>query len=112
MPFVLQPWHLLACIVAGYASREQQQVIDCLRTENAVLREKLSRRRLRLNDDQRRLAVKGKTQQAHRGKTSPGERLPCSDAAEFGSFHVHALCRHRLGPAVATLRTSWQVAGS
>jgi transposase InsO family protein len=61
MPFVLQPWHLLACVVVGYANREQQQVIDYLRTENAVLREKLGRRRIRLNDDQRRwLAAKGK----------------------------------------------------
>src|ERR1700722_1580232 len=62
MNFALQPWHLLTCIVAGYANREQQQVIDYLRTENAVLREKLGRRGLRLNDDQRRrLAVQGKT---------------------------------------------------
>ncbi len=60
MTFVLQPWHLLACVVAGYAHREQQPVIDYLRTENAVLREKLGRRRIRLNDDQRRrLAAKG-----------------------------------------------------
>jgi putative transposase len=61
MKFALQPWHLLACIVAGYANREQQQIIDYLRTENTILREKLGRRRLRLNDDQRRLlAAKGK----------------------------------------------------
>ena len=61
MKFVLQQWQLLACIVAGYANREQQLVIDYLRTENAVLREKLGRRRLRLNDEQRRrLAEKGK----------------------------------------------------
>jgi transposase InsO family protein len=61
MHFVLQPWHLLACIVAGYAKREQQRVIDYLRTENAILREKLGCRRIRLNDDQRRrLAATGK----------------------------------------------------
>jgi hypothetical protein len=59
MPVVLQPWHLLACIVAGYANRQQQLVIDYLRTENAILREKPGTRRLRLTDDQRRrLAVK------------------------------------------------------
>src|SRR4051812_15246709 len=59
MHFVLQPWHLLACIVAGDANREQQQVIDYLRTENAILRESLGTRRLRLTADQRRrLAVK------------------------------------------------------
>jgi putative transposase len=61
MKFALQPWHLLACIVAGYANGEQQQIIDYLRTENTILREKLGRRRLRLDDDQRRrLAAKGK----------------------------------------------------
>jgi hypothetical protein len=32
MHFVLQPWHALACIVAGYANRQQQLVIDYLRT--------------------------------------------------------------------------------
>jgi hypothetical protein len=61
MKFVLQPWHLLARIVAGYANRQQQQIIDYLRTENAILLEKLGRRRIRLSDDQRRrLAQKGK----------------------------------------------------
>ncbi len=61
MPFVLQPWHLLACIVAGYANRGQQRVIDYLRAGNVILREKLGRRRIRLNDDQCcRLAATGK----------------------------------------------------
>ena len=40
MKFVLQLWHLLACIVAGYANQEQQRIIDYLRTENTILREK------------------------------------------------------------------------
>ena len=61
MKFVLKPWHLLAGIVAGYANRELQQIIDYLRTENAILRETLGQRRIRLNDAQRRrLAEKGK----------------------------------------------------
>jgi len=61
MKFVLKPWHLLAGIVAGYANRELQQIIDYLRAENAILRETLGQRRIRLNDDQRRrLAEKGK----------------------------------------------------
>ena len=59
--FVLHPWHLLVAIVAGAVNREQQQVIEYLRTENQVLREKLGKKRVLLNDDQRRrLAVKGK----------------------------------------------------
>jgi hypothetical protein len=59
--FVLQPWHLLLLILAGWINRQQQQVIDYLRTENQVLKEKLGKRRMLLNDDQRRrLAVKAK----------------------------------------------------
>jgi transposase InsO family protein len=42
-------------------NQQQQLAIDYLREENTVLREQLGRRRLRLNDDQRRrLAVKAK----------------------------------------------------
>lgn len=55
------PWQLLAVIVAGWMSRQQQHVIEYLREENRVLREKLGVQRVRLNDDQRRrLAAKGK----------------------------------------------------
>ena len=46
-------------ILAGWVNRPQQQVIEYLRTENRVLREKFGQRRILLNDDQqRRLAVK------------------------------------------------------
>ncbi len=61
MSFILQPWQLYLVIFAGWINREQQQVIEYLRTENAVLMEKLGKKRILLNDDQRRrLAVKGK----------------------------------------------------
>jgi transposase InsO family protein len=61
MEFVLQPWHLLLTILAGLINRQQQQVIAYLRTKNQVLKEAHGKRRIRLNDDQRRrLAVKGK----------------------------------------------------
>jgi hypothetical protein len=61
MNFVLQPWHLLLTILAGLINRQQQQVIEYLRTENQVLKETHGKKRIRLNDDQRRrLAVKGK----------------------------------------------------
>lgn len=57
----MQPWQLLLVILAGWVNRQQQQVIDYLRTENQVLREKLGKRRLLLSDEQRRrLAVKAK----------------------------------------------------
>jgi hypothetical protein len=61
MSFVLQPWQLLLSILAGWINEEQQKRIEYLRAENQVLREKLGKMRILLNDDQRRrLAVKGK----------------------------------------------------
>ncbi len=61
MQFILQPWQLLLCILAGWMQREQQAVIEYLRTENQVLREHVRRTRLVLTDDQRRrLAVQGR----------------------------------------------------
>ena len=61
MNFILQPWQLLLTILAGLINRQQQEVIEYLRTENQVLKEAHGKRRIRLNDDQRRrLAVKGK----------------------------------------------------
>ncbi len=59
---ILQPWHLFLTMLAGMVNREQQQAIEYLRTENQILREKLGKKRIMLNDDQRRrLAVKGKS---------------------------------------------------
>ncbi len=61
MDFILQPWHLLLTTLAGLINREQQEVIEYLRAENQVLKEAHGKKRIRLNDDQRRrLAVKGK----------------------------------------------------
>ena len=57
----LQPWQLLFLVLAGWLNRRQQDAIGCLRTENRILREKLGKKRILLDDDQRRrLAVKGK----------------------------------------------------
>lgn len=61
MSFVLQPWQFYLVILSGWMNRQQQEVIAYLRTENQVLKEKLGKKRILLNDDQRRrLAVKGK----------------------------------------------------
>jgi len=61
MHFTLQPWQFYFVVLAGWVNRQQQQVIEYLRTENQVLKEKLGKKRILLNDDQRRrLAVKGK----------------------------------------------------
>ena len=61
MSFVLQPWQLFFLILASWINRQQQEVIEYLRTENQVLKEKLGKKRILLSDNQRRrLAVKGK----------------------------------------------------
>ena len=61
MKTLLPPWQLLLLILAGWINRTQQDAVEYLITENRILREKLGKRRILLNDDQRRrLAVKGK----------------------------------------------------
>ena len=61
MTFILHPWQLRIFSMAGWINRHQQDAIEYLRTENQILKEKLGKRRILLNDDQRRrLAVKGK----------------------------------------------------
>jgi len=60
MPIAL-PLQFLLVIVAGWINRSQQDVIEYLRTENAVLLEQLGGEVPRLTDNQRkRLAVAGK----------------------------------------------------
>ena len=61
MPKVLDPFRFVLIAVAGWMNQRELQIIDYLREENRVLREQLGRRRVRLNDDQRRrLAAKAK----------------------------------------------------
>ena len=61
MKSVLHPWQLLLLILAGWIHHREQEVIEYLRAENRVLREKLGKKRILLTDDQRRLLpVKGK----------------------------------------------------
>src|SRR5215470_487757 len=61
MPRVMDPFRFVLIAVAGWMSQHQLHMIDYLREENRVLREQLSGRRVRLNDDQRRrLAAKAK----------------------------------------------------
>jgi putative transposase len=61
MDFVLQPWNLLLVSLAGWINRHQQNVVEYLRTENQVLKEKIGKKRILLDDNQRRpLAVNGK----------------------------------------------------
>ncbi|MDA9859391.1 hypothetical protein N9D23_14840 [Rubripirellula sp.] len=61
MKFALQPWQLILIILAGWINRQQQEIIEYLCTENAILKEKIGKKRILLTDDQRRrLAVKGR----------------------------------------------------
>jgi hypothetical protein len=58
---MLDPFQFLMVSIAGWMNQNQQQVIECLREENRVLREQLGSRRILFNDDQRRrLAVRAK----------------------------------------------------
>jgi hypothetical protein len=52
MSSVLNPFRFVLIALSGWMNQRQQQAIDYLREENRVLREQLSGRRLRLNDDQ------------------------------------------------------------
>jgi hypothetical protein len=54
------PLAFLVLVFAGWVNRQQQAVIDYLLEENRVLRAAHGTQRVRLSDDQRRLAVKGK----------------------------------------------------
>jgi hypothetical protein len=59
---LFNPWQIILIALAGWMNREQSVVIEYIKEENRVLRELLGKKRLRLNDDQRRrLAAKGKT---------------------------------------------------
>ena len=61
MSGVLDPCRFVLIAVAGCMNQRQLRAIDYLREENRVLREQLGRRRLRLNEGQRRrLAAKAR----------------------------------------------------
>lgn len=72
MESVLQPWHCLLACLAGWINQEQHKVIDYLMAENRILKEKFGKKRILLNDEQRRiLAVKVKK---YRKKSLPRNR--------------------------------------
>jgi hypothetical protein len=61
MSLIIRPWHIFLLALAGWVNRNQQYMIEYLITENQILKEKLGKKRILLNNDQRqRLAVKGK----------------------------------------------------
>jgi hypothetical protein len=76
MEFMLHRWQLYFVMLAGWMNRQQQEVIQYPRTENRVLKEKFSRKRTLLDNDQRRrLAVKGMVQGRKRVNNVPLRRF-------------------------------------
>ena len=64
---LFNPWQVILIALAGWMNREQSVVIEYIKEENRVLRELLGKKRLRLNDDQRRrLAAKSKARYERR----------------------------------------------
>ena len=60
MTFVLQPRQLLLLILPGWVNRYQQQVIDFYISQTMALLESQGKKKILLDDEQRRLlAVKG-----------------------------------------------------
>jgi hypothetical protein len=60
MFFLLQPCHILLTILIGWANERHQQIIEFQSDQIEALLKKRGRKRLLLNDDQRRVqAVKG-----------------------------------------------------
>ena len=51
MEFILHPWHVLIFALSASIDRERDRVIEYLMVENQVLREKLGKGRILLNDD-------------------------------------------------------------
>src|SRR5262245_4957032 len=61
MKFILQPWQLLLMILTGALSQQHLEELEYLRLQDGVWRQLNGKRRIRLNNDQRRLlAVKAK----------------------------------------------------
>ncbi|MCP4786109.1 MAG: transposase [Fuerstiella sp.] len=59
MAFLLQPWHILLAALCGMVNQRQQQIIEFQNAQIEALLKKLGKKRLLLDDDQRRLlAVK------------------------------------------------------
>lgn len=109
LDFILRPWHLLVLFLASQLDREQQRIVEYLEVENQVLREKLGKGRILLNDDQRRrLAVKAKALgrralaqfEAHchgeRNHQGLGNNL-IEPGEEVRRTHGKVVCRNRLG---------------
>jgi len=62
MSFLLQPWHILLAVLCGMVNQRQQQIIEFQNAQIETLLKKLGKKRLLLDDNQRRLlAVKARS---------------------------------------------------
>jgi len=88
MPFLLQPWHILLAALCGMVNERQQQIIEFQNAQIEALLKKPGKKRLLLDDDQRRLlAVKA---HAIGCKTLP--ELTTTLTTEL--HHLDACCRN------------------
>jgi len=55
MPFLLQTWHIRLAARCGMVNQRQQQIIEFQNAQIETLLKKLGKKRLLLDDDQRRL---------------------------------------------------------
>jgi hypothetical protein len=68
-------------------NRQQQEIVDYLRTENQVVKEAHGKKRIRLNDNQRRrLAVKGKSSAERSSARSAPPSHPTPSCAGIGNW--------------------------
>ena len=51
----IRPFTMLLTMLAGWINRHQQDIIEYLKTENTILRSKIAKERIILNDQQRKL---------------------------------------------------------
>ncbi len=85
-----KPWTFFTLAIAGWMNRQQQDVIAYLRVENQILREKLGRKRILLDDQQRRrLAVAA----AKLGKDAMREITDLFSPETFMRWHRDLIAR-------------------
>ena len=55
MSSILQPWHIMLAAICGLVNQRQQQIIEFQNAPIEALLKQLGKKRLLLDDDQRRL---------------------------------------------------------
>ena len=98
MTFVLQSRQRVLATLASWINQQQQQVVEYLCAENLMVKEKLGKKRILLNDHQRRrLAINGQGARSHDAR-----RGRHALHAGYDSALVPATHRQEVGPYVVT----------